>query len=309
VASTAPAVSGPPAGDYLDDRSSPDQLIRSLFNAVSHQQYSRAYSYWSPNGQVTSFDQFALGYAQTALVQVKFGTITSSGAAGSIYYGVPTALLATTTSGAAQSFAGCYTVRLAQPGNFGAPPIQPMAIEKGSVNVVPARVDPATLLGNACADQPGMPVTPQVPNSTEIGASRYVDDRSTAESTLRSLFNSVNRHEYVRAYSYWNDVPDRQPYSQFEQGYVNTLSVQLTAGVAVQGAAAGNLYWRVPVALVAQTTGGQTQTFVGCYTLHLPQPPLQAIPPYHPTGIEQASVQQVANNANITSLMGQACPR
>jgi hypothetical protein len=31
---------------YLDDRSTPEQIVRSFYNAISHFQHARAYSYF-----------------------------------------------------------------------------------------------------------------------------------------------------------------------------------------------------------------------------------------------------------------------
>jgi hypothetical protein len=137
----------------------------------------------------------------------------------------------------------------------------------------------------------------------------YLDDRSDPVQVLRSFFNAVNRKEYVRAYSYWqigagSGLP---PFPQFEKGYADTQSVQMSTGPIQSGVAAGQLYWQVPVSLVAKTTSGATQTFVGCYTVHLARPELQAAPPYHSMGITLARVTSVANNANTTELMKTSC--
>jgi len=56
------------------------------------------------------------------------------------------------------------------------------------------------------------------------------------------------------------------PYDQFQQGYQNTALVQVTLGTISGDAGAGQRYWTVPAALVAQTTDGKTQTFAACYT-------------------------------------------
>ena len=107
---------------------------------------------------------------------------------------------------------------------------------------------------------------------------------------LRSLFNAVNRHEYVRASSYWEtNAQGLAPYDQFEAGYANTGSVQLTTGTVLSDAGAGQRYYQVPVTLVALTTDNVMQTFVGCYTLHISVPELQGTPPFHPLGIMSAS--------------------
>lgn len=133
----------------------------------------------------------------------------------------------------------------------------------------------------------------------------YIDNRSGPVEVLQSLYNAVNRHEYARAYSYWQKAPST--FAQFQQGYATTQSVQLTTGNVSSDAGASNYYYQVPVALKAQTTTGATQTFVGCYTLHLASPAAQATPPFQPLGIVSAKMQQVPNSANIGVLLNQSC--
>jgi hypothetical protein len=170
------------------------------------------------------------------------------------------------------------------------------------------------LLSHAC-DGPDVPQTSPihpspVTNTTDLSASNYLDNRSDPLLVLSSLFNAINRKEYVRAYSYWENAGSSQnvpPFAQFQQGYQQTASVKADFGAPVSGAAAGNLYYSVPTALKVSTTTGQPQTFVGCYVLHLGQPVNQATPPFAPLSIQSAVIKQVANDANVTSLMGTAC--
>ncbi len=95
--------------------------------------------------------------------------------------------------------------------------------------------------------------------------------------------------------------------AQFQQGYATTSSVQLNIGSVHSGAAAGNYYGMVPVTVRAATTGGGTQTFVGCYTVHLGEPANQAVPPFQPMAIQAAHIQQVPNAANTGVLMNVVC--
>src|SRR5205807_10194686 len=90
--------------------------------------------------------------------------------------------------------------------------------------------------------------------------------------------------------------------------YADTASVDLTLGDIGTGVGAGQLYFTVPVTLVATLTDGSSQTFVGCYTLHLARPQLQAVPPFHPLAIQRASIQQVEDSADTGGLMAQSCP-
>jgi hypothetical protein len=304
---------------YLDDRSTPQSLIQSYYNAINRKEYLRAYSYWdnpgSGGGQPPSFERFQSGFAATAAVQVLIGTVSGDAGAGQIYYNVPVALTAETTSGALQVYAGCFTLHMSQPSFWAEPPYQGMGINSAKVQQLSSSANPPDLLANACSaaanqPNPNAPVTP-TPDPASIDASRYLDDRSDPVQVVRSLFNAINRKEYVRAYSYWQNPANNRnqppPFDQFQQGYQQTATVQLIAGAVTSDAGAGQLYYKLPVTLLAQTTAGVQQTYVGCYQLHLSQPAVQAAPPFVPLGIVSAQIQQVANNADTSALMNQAC--
>ncbi len=311
-AATATPTSGGAAGgaqpDYLDDRSTPSGLVLSLFNAISRKEYLRAYSYWqnpTSNPNAGTFDQYQKGYQNTAAVQVTLGTISSGAGAGQRYYSVPVVLKAQTTSGQTQTFAGCYVLHMSTPDIQTAPPFQPMGIQSAEVKQADNSADANTLLAGAC--QPtGGPVT-AIPTTdpNTITAANYLDDRSTAVEVLRSLFNAVNRKEYARGYSYWQ-VP-AQPFAQFQQGYQNTAAVDAAFGAPTSDVGAGQIRYRVPVTLKAQTTDGKTQFFTGCYQLHLAQPAIQATPPFQPLGIERALVKPAASETDAANQMAGIC--
>lgn len=299
--------SGTPPNLYYDDRSNAEALMLSWVNALNQKQYLRAYSYWEPNApQLPPFPQFEQGYQNTATTQISFGQMTEDAGAGQFYTNVPVILTSQLTNGTFQTFVGCYTLHLANPGIQGVP-FQSLSIRSANVQQVAAGQDPNALLGTVCpnAGSPVAPLPAYAPG--DIRATRYLDDRTNAVQVLRSLFNAVNRKEYARAYGYWEPgAVGLPPFPQFEQGYQDTQSVQLTTGAVRTDAGAGQTYYAVPVALVAQTTGGQ-QTFVGCYVLHLGSPYAQATPPYQPIAIRQARLSQVANGTNTAPLMATAC--
>lgn len=307
---------------YLDDRSTPQSLMASYANALNRKEYLRAYSYWNapagtPNGP-PPFDQFEQGFADTESVQVQFGTVGGDIGAGQLFYTVPTLFNVHTSGGGTQAFAGCYTLHLAQPGFQAAPPFQPLGIQSAVVRQVSDPAAGANLLGSVCqgagirSTSPGLQPTPT--NPADISAERYLDNRSGPVEVLRSLFNAVNRHEYVRAYSYW-EAPSGAgagaggppPFSQFEQGYADTASVELITGEPQTGAGAGQIYYQVPATLRARQTNGATQTFVGCYTLHLSQPTVQGVPPFQPLSIASAKVRAMVQGADTATLMMEAC--
>lgn len=122
---------------YLDDRSDAAQLVRSLYNAVNRREYARAFDYFS-TPPAKSFDAYVKGYADTALVEVLTGQVTADGAAGSVFYSVPTAIRAKDANGNVSVFAGCYTVRAVN-GTIQEPPNRPLQIQ--SAKLKPTKVE------------------------------------------------------------------------------------------------------------------------------------------------------------------------
>lgn len=305
---------GGPEG-YLDDRSDPAAVMMSYVNAINQRQYARAYSYWEPEaaaGRLAPFADFVGGYADTASVDLSIGPIGSDAGAGQLYAGVPVLMRARLGSGANQTFAGCYTMHLSQPGIQGVAPFRPWAIQAATVRQAPAGSDGAALLAAACQGSGAPPARSPTPTADagDISAQRYLDNRSSAVAVMRSFFNAINRKEYLRAYSYWESLSASNQlgsFEQFSQGYQATANVRLTPGVVRVGAAAGNLYYSLRTVVAATTTGGATQLFVGCYTMHLAQPGLQEQPPYMPMAIYSAEVRQVPAATNTAPLLQQPC--
>lgn len=140
---------------YLDDRSTPQSLVRSLYNAINRQEYARAYAYFDPPPAET-LEAFAEGYADTAGVDLVTGTASEEGAAGSIYYALPVAIRARHDDGGEEIFAGCYQLRLIQP-SVQTTPYQPLFIEEGALEPAEAPLEEA--LPESCGD--GTPVEAQ----------------------------------------------------------------------------------------------------------------------------------------------------
>ena len=137
--------------NFLDNRSGPLETVSSLFNALNLKQYVRAYSYFqTPATFPGPFDPYAAGYAATESITASFGAVQSEGAAGSLYYKLPVVMQVLNTSAATQTFAGCYTLRLAQPALQSAPPFQPLGITGANFNLVANGADVNSLLPTAC---------------------------------------------------------------------------------------------------------------------------------------------------------------
>lgn len=142
---------GPEVADddtYRDDRSTPEALIASLYNAIDRHEYLRAWSYFSDESGRPDFPTFEKGYETTGGVRLKLGEPQSDGAAGSVYTSVPTVIEATGTDGAVRVFSGCYVTRLVQPANQATPPFVPLQITKATLR--PAR----TKFGETSGDCP-----------------------------------------------------------------------------------------------------------------------------------------------------------
>jgi hypothetical protein len=299
------------SGAYLDDRSNPIALISSYFNAVNRKEYLRAYSYWrDPATTLGTLTSFTNGYSHTDSVSLVFGPITGSAGAGQMYYTVPVRLKGIATSGVHGDYAACYIVHLSKPELFGAPPIVPMNIDKGTAKSVSVNASDASALAGACSG-PDFPIGSPVniaPSSLDLSKNNYLDNRSDPKAAVSSYLNALNRKEYVRAYSY-SQTPSTEfgPYSSYAAGYTSTDVITATFGTATSDAGAGNIYYKVPLVMKVLTTSAVHQTFVGCFTLHLSQPGVQGIYPFQPMGLTDGKFKTVANNVDTGPLLAVAC--
>ena len=122
------------------------------------------------------------------------------------------------------------------------------------------------------------------------------------------MLNALNRKEYVRAYGYFqNPSIYPGPYDQYAAGYADTATITAVFGTAQSRTAAGNLYYKQPLAMRVQKTDTSIQTFVGCYTLQLAQPAGQYTPPFQPMGITAGNFNVVDNNVDVNTLLSAAC--
>jgi len=139
---------------YLDDRSSADAVVNSLYNAINRHEFARAWGYFGDTKPAKDFATFVKGYDGTDTVEVKTGAVSEDGAAGSIYYSVPVAIQATDKKGEAKVFAGCYTVRQVN-AQVQEPPFQPIFIDKGALK--PSTEDFDSAVPASCGDGPPPP--------------------------------------------------------------------------------------------------------------------------------------------------------
>ena len=273
----------PQPSESYEDRSSPVDLLASFYNAINRKEYARAYSYWE--NPPSSFDQFVAGYANTASVDliVQPPTFIDVGA-GNARAPIPVAVIATQFNQERQVFTGCYVAHKVN--------IQPGAlwgIERAQVAQVDAGAALPPLLAQACAAY-GVPAPATV----------SYDNRSRPADLLASFYNAINRHEYARAYGYWETPPSS--YDQFVAGYADTDSVQLliVPPTNFQGAA-GSSYVGIPTVLIATHTDRSQQTFAGCYTARASN--------IQPDGwrLFRADIAPAPNNLLVASVLGQNC--
>lgn len=137
-------------------------------------------------------------------------------------------------------------------------------------------------------------VLPALAQNAEV----YLDDRSTAVSLLRSYYNAINRHEYARAWSYWDGHAPNPDYQDFVDGFADTVQVTLFTGEEMSEGAAGSTFHSVAMAIEALDGNGTRQTYAGCVTLRLAQPAIQE-PPFHGLHIERAGLRPVDGPAEV----------
>lgn len=91
-------------------------------------------------------EQFARGYINTKSVQIALTPPTVfEGAAGSVYAGIPTLIVATQIDGSTQTFTGCYAAHRSNINNTG------WRIYNAKVEAAASNASTATLLQRATA--------------------------------------------------------------------------------------------------------------------------------------------------------------
>jgi hypothetical protein len=145
------------------------------------------------------------------------------------------------------------------------------------------------------------------PRGTPTNVPSY-ENRAEVVPALLSYYNAINRKDYRRAYSYW-DNPGTSPtstppdFTTFSQGYANTAYVAVTLGAPNGDAGAGNFYAAVPVVLVATQTDGSVQKFAGCYVVHSTDPGADPRPGAALWKLNKAAITAAPSDATPASLL------
>jgi hypothetical protein len=124
-----------------------------------------------------------------------------------------------------------------------------------------------------------------------LGEDTYLDNRSTAQSLVRSFYNAVNLHQYARAYDYFANPPAKD-FETFQKGFEDTAHVDVLIGDAVGDGAAGSIFYSVQTAIKAKGTDGKIKFFAGCYTVRAINDAIQE-PPSRPFQIDKASLKPI----------------
>jgi heat shock protein HslJ len=93
-----------------DGRSDPLTTLASYFSAINAKDYRRAYRFWE--SPPSSFERFAGGFADIDRVRLLVDpTVSTEGAAGSVYAEIPTLIVYFTRGSNERVYAGCYLMR------------------------------------------------------------------------------------------------------------------------------------------------------------------------------------------------------
>ncbi len=141
----------------------------------------------------------------------------------------------------------------------------------------------------------------------DISSSNYVDDRSTPAALMSSYFNALNRKEYLRAYSYYQDTTSIGSFDKFMQGYENLQSVSIVFGQISNEGAAGTIYYTVPMVLNFTQTSGTQEKSANCYIVRLPEPGNFGAPPIIPMNIYRGEGKLVDLTTTDATALASAC--
>lgn len=91
----------------------PAAVMPGYYTLLEQRRYAQAYTFWAELGRATGqdFARFVAGQAVLDTLTPVFGAVRREGAAGSLYAGVPAAVLLTRTDGTQQVLCGAYTLR------------------------------------------------------------------------------------------------------------------------------------------------------------------------------------------------------
>ena len=98
----------------------------------------------------------------------------------------------------------------------------------------------------------------------------YPSSPEGAAQVVRDYYDAINERDYERAYNHWDrhGSASGQTLEQFEQGFADTEHVDAQIGEpGREDAAAGSLFIKIPVSIMATTKDQGIQRFSGTYSL------------------------------------------
>ncbi|MFN4271522.1 MAG: DUF1176 domain-containing protein [Aliihoeflea sp.] len=139
--------------EFRDDRSSPQALVQSLYNAIERGEYERALSYFAER-PVETAEEFAATFEDMDRISVVTGLSRQEGEGAERVHEVPLAVEIQGENWESRVLAGCYTVRaqFSADGSF-----QPYLIAGGALEATDAPLEEA--LPTRCGDGPALPPT------------------------------------------------------------------------------------------------------------------------------------------------------
>ncbi|MCW5695862.1 MAG: hypothetical protein KIS96_03895 [Bauldia sp.] len=243
---------------YRDDRSNPEVLIQSYYNALNRREYARAAGYWAAGAGIS-----AEALAEEHAFFVNLGVFPSPATydpSGNITtFHVYVLVQLTYEDGDTHAVARCYSMRLIEEDGGG--PRKLTIVEASQPNHA-----------DACGAGE---------NRLEIGTRR--DDRSDAASLVRSLYDALYRADYARAWSYFA-VPPEASFEDYVAGFADTGEIMAVVGndlriVIVDGESAVS----VPIEITAMIRDGAPISYSGCYFVGPPHDAAEG--PFEPAAI------------------------
>lgn len=229
-----------PADDvpYRDDRSTAEALIRSFHNAINRREYARAWSYLASSAPM-DLETCSADWEGFARVSMLLGEVLWE-IANDASYRVHVAAQLIAPDGQISTRTRCYSIGPDgdSEGDFGSLAI--LAME--------------TLPG--CASPGFVEINP-------VMIPARIDDRSSGEALVRSLYDAIDAGDFARAWSYFAKPPEAS-FEDYVAGFDDTLAVAVSVGIGHEETRDGVAVIAVP-ALIAARSGEGTASFSGCY--------------------------------------------
>jgi hypothetical protein len=193
---------------YLDDRSGPAALVKSLYNAINRQEYARALAYFDERPAET-IEQFADTFGDTERISVVTGNPLREEDQGQPdRFQLPLAIEFERADGETRVLAGCYTI-LGQSAVSEEDAFRPYRIESGLVEPVDVPFDEA--LPGRCGDGPELPDTDLLLERAKALFQKSFEETCTRDPFAEAEELEPERHTITYRFAYDDiDGPPRE---------------------------------------------------------------------------------------------------